>query len=109
MGEIIPHILLMKVPAMVIYPSFGGFINYCYGFSLIDIPFLNSFFSLALTNQSDQSPPSFKMFYNNLNIASTYLLAFLGFSALMIFLTVYIFCRDYSNSNANKQKIKTAK
>lgn len=28
-GEIIPHILLMKVPAMVIYPTLGGYINYC--------------------------------------------------------------------------------
>lgn len=94
-GEVISHILLMKVPAMVIYPSFGGFIDYCYGFSLIDFPFLNNFFSLALTNQSDQSPPSFKMFYNNLSIASTYLLALLAFSVFMVPSIAYIFISKY--------------
>jgi hypothetical protein len=35
----------MKVPAMAIYPSLGGYINFCYGFSLIDFPQVNSFFS----------------------------------------------------------------
>jgi hypothetical protein len=48
-GEIIPHVLLMKAPAMVFYPSFGGYISYCYGFSIIDFPMFNTHFSEKLT------------------------------------------------------------
>lgn len=40
-GDIIPHVLLNKVSAMIIYPTLGGYINYCYGFTYIDIPWLN--------------------------------------------------------------------
>ena len=40
-GEIIPHVLLLKLPAMVIYPALGGYINFCYGFTYLDFPFLN--------------------------------------------------------------------
>jgi hypothetical protein len=92
----------MKVPAMVIYPSFGAFIDFCYGFSMIDLPFLNTFFSLALTNPSDKSPQSLKMFYNNLSVASTYLLGLLAFSVLMIPPTVYIYFKNKNNSFGNK-------
>ena len=44
-GDIIPHVLLLKVPALLISPSLGGYINYCYGFSYLDLPWLNYFFS----------------------------------------------------------------
>jgi hypothetical protein len=77
----------MKVPAMVIYPSFSGYINYCYGFSIIDIPVLNYYFSGLFTRQTDQSPASYKMFYSNINIASTYFLALLVFLVIIIPLT----------------------
>jgi hypothetical protein len=91
-GEIIPHVLLMKVPAMVIYPSFGGYINYCYGFSMVDFPMFNSYFSETLTQQLDRSPPSYKMFYNNLNIASTYLVSIIVFLSIIIpIITIIIY------------------
>lgn len=103
----------MKVPAMVIYPTLGGYINYCYGFSLIDLPLLNTFFSEKLTNQADISPSSFKMFYTNLNIASTYLLALLVFLAILVPLTAYTFYRQYTirknNKNISKTNIKNYK
>lgn len=90
-GEIIPHIILMKVPAMVIYPSYGAYISYCYGFSLIDIPIFNEYFSDKLTDSADSSPASFQMFYNNLNLASTYLFPLLIYIALMIPLSIFTF------------------
>jgi hypothetical protein len=95
----------MKVPAMVIYPSFAGYINYCYGFSLIDFPMANSYFSEKFTQQSDQSPPSYKMFYNNLNIGSTYIVPLLVFIFIIIPITSIILFHKYSKKCLNKKKV----
>jgi hypothetical protein len=104
-GDIIPHVLLMKVPAMAIYPSLGGYINYCSGFLLAELPMLNTYFSDKFTYSSDWTPPSYKMFYNNLNIASTYLLPLIVFVCLMVPLTVYSIYSKWKkqrSSNANQ-------
>jgi len=103
----------MKVPAMVIYPSFGAYINYCYGFSLIDLPIFDNYFSSVLTNTADQTPASFQMFYNNINFASSYLLPFLIFVAIMIPLNLFSIFKEYqigkANKNIKKAKIKNYK
>jgi hypothetical protein len=95
----------MKVPAMVIYPSFAEYINYCYGFSIIDFPMLNSYFSEKLTQQSDQCPPSYKMFYNNLNIASTYSVPLLVFTFIITPITAITIFHKYSKKNQNRKKV----
>lgn len=87
-GDIIPHVLLLKVPALLISPSLGGYINYCYGFSYIDLPWLNSFFSEKLTNLADVSPSSFRLSYVNMNFASTYLLAWAIFTVMYMVLKI---------------------
>jgi hypothetical protein len=28
---------------MAIYPTLGGYINYCYGFTYVDMPFFNQY------------------------------------------------------------------
>lgn len=82
-GDIIPHVLLLKVPSLLIYPALSGFLNYGYGFSFLDFPWLNTWFSRKLTDWSDVSPLSFRLTYLNMNIASTYLLALLIFIAIL--------------------------
>lgn len=81
-GEIISHVLFVKVSAMVIYPTLGGYINYCKGFTLLDFPWANDVFSKAMTDPSDTAPYGFLMFYLNVNLASTYLLALIIFTIL---------------------------
>lgn len=88
-GSIIPHIMMVKIPAMVIYPSLGGYINYCYGFTMLDFPWLNNYFSEMLSYTWELAPSSFKIFYNNLNISSTYLLALIIFVILYTPLLIY--------------------
>jgi hypothetical protein len=48
-GEIIPHILCFKIMSTMIYPVYGEYLNYCRGYSLLDFPWLNNFFSQYLT------------------------------------------------------------
>ena len=43
-GQIIAHILFLKTAALMIYPSRPELIDYCSGFMVADLPWLNSFF-----------------------------------------------------------------
>ena len=61
-GEIIAHILLLKATAMVIYPTLGGYVNYCKGFTLLDFPWANEALSSAISNPADTAPPVFYHF-----------------------------------------------
>ena len=79
---------------MVTYPSLGGFINYCQGFTLLDFPWLNSFSASNLTRLTDTAPSGFLMFYLNLNLASTYLLALAIFCLITLSLTLILKLRS---------------
>ena len=51
-GNIIPHIMAYKCGSLAIYPAFPEYVNYCYGFALADLPWLNEYFSDVLSNAS---------------------------------------------------------
>jgi len=88
-GEIIPHILCFKMMAFIVYPLYGEYLNYCKGFVLLDFPWFDDLLSELFTIESDVSPEQYKIFYNNLNLPSTYLFAL---SALIvIYLLGYVF------------------
>ena len=76
-GELIAHILLLKTPVLMVYPSYAEMINYCSGFMVADFPWLNSFFGEALSEPTDVSPYPYLLFYSSLSIGSTYMLALL--------------------------------
>jgi hypothetical protein len=75
-GNIIPHILSLKVGALLFYPTYLEYINFCYGFMLADLPWLNDYFGYNLGDPRDIQPEAYSIFYINMNFASTYLLAF---------------------------------
>jgi len=55
-GEIISHILCYKMMGFVIYPLYGEYLDYCQGFTLLDFPWFNDFFSNLMTIDTDASP-----------------------------------------------------
>jgi hypothetical protein len=75
-GNIIPHILSLKVGALILYPTYLEYINFCYGFMFADFPWLNSYFGSNLGDPRDKLPEPYSFFYINMNFGSTYLLAF---------------------------------
>lgn len=75
MGNIIPHILAFKVGALLLYPTFMEYIQFSSGFMAADFPWLNFTFGNALSDSRDESPVPYSVFYINMNLASTYLLA----------------------------------
>lgn len=74
-GNIIPHILAFKVGAILLYPTYLEYVQFCSGFMYADFPWLNSVFGEAMANESDLSPMGYRVFYVNMNIASMYFLA----------------------------------
>ena len=71
---------------MVMYPTLGGYIDFCKGFTFWDIPWANDAISESFSSLTDASPFGFMMFYLNLNLASTYLLALVIFLAISLVL-----------------------
>ena len=41
MGQIIPHILAMKCGALILFPTYLEYYDYCSGFMIADIPWAN--------------------------------------------------------------------
>ena len=86
-----PHILSMKVGALILFPAYIEYINYASGFMTADFPWANDFFSSFLSNPSDFTSLPFSVFYANMNLASQYLLAL---CAIVFFIILtFIICR----------------
>jgi hypothetical protein len=73
-GQLIAHILLLKTPILMIYPTYAEFIDYCQGFMIADMPWIKNFFAELLSDPRDITPQPYLLFYTSLSIASTFLL-----------------------------------
>jgi hypothetical protein len=87
-GQLIAHVLFLKTPALMVYPSYAELIDYCSGFMLADLPWLNPYFGNSLSSVTQETPQPFRIFYISLSFASTYFLAFLTICAMSLLLGV---------------------
>lgn len=60
--------------ALIIFPSYLELIDYCSGFMVLDLPWLNSYFAETLSDWTETLPPSYTLFYSSMNLGSTYFL-----------------------------------
>ena len=44
-GQLIAHILLLKTPVLMLYPTYAELIDYCQGFMMADMPWINNLFA----------------------------------------------------------------
>ena len=88
-GNIIPHVLAFKVGALLLYPTFMEYIQFCSGFMYADFPFLNSVFGGSLGDPRDLTPAPYAFFYTNMNLGSMYFLAVIVI-LLMVVVTVLV-------------------
>ena len=91
-GFIIPQVMAFKAGSLAIYPTFPEYINYCYGFAIADLPWLNQIFGSSLSNLSEYTPNPYLMQYQTLNLSSTYLLGLLVYGTLAIVLLIIRKC-----------------
>lgn len=89
-GEIFPHILALKCGALALYPTYFEFIDYCYGFMTLDLPWLNDFFASIISEPSDITPEPYLVYYTNLSLASTFLLATVSLGVLSCILLFFL-------------------
>lgn len=88
-GNIMPHIFAFKVGALLLFPTYFEYINYCSGFMYADFPWLNRFFGEKLSDSRDTTPDPYSLFYDNMNLASMYLLP-LSIFILLFIITVLV-------------------
>ena len=74
-GQIIGHVFALKCGALGLYPSYGEFVSYCYGFMMADLPWFNQQLGEAMGRRDDLLPYPHAMYYTNLSITSTFFLA----------------------------------
>ena len=74
-GNIIPHILAFKVGALLLFPTYLEYVQFCSGFMYADFPWLNSYFGDIFGSYTDATPLPFLVFYVNMNLGSMYMLA----------------------------------
>ena len=74
-GSIVGHVFALKAVSISLYPTFGEYINYGYGFMTADFPWLNSWLGYVLSNDSDDTPLGYLLYYSNISLFSTYTLA----------------------------------
>ena len=92
LGQVTPHILAMKCGALILFPTYVEYFDYCSGFMNADFPWANTAIGEALGNESDNQPFAYAVFFGNMNFASMYLIAF-SVILLLALLTFIIFKR----------------
>ena len=81
-GNIIPHILAFKVGALLLYPTYLEYVQFCTGFMSADFPWANQALGEVFANPDDTSPVSFLIFYVNMNVGAMYFVALLVIALL---------------------------
>ena len=93
-GQLLPHILFLKTPVLLVYPSYAELVDFCSGFMVADLPWLNDFFGATLAEPTDTTPLPYLLFYSSLSIGSTYLLALLVIAFLAVLLGLLAYLRE---------------
>ena len=91
-GDIMGHIFAIKTISIALYPTYGEYINFCFGFMTADLPWINTWMGNMLSDASDYSPHGYLLYYVSMGIFSTYALPLLVVS--LILLMVYLMLKD---------------
>lgn len=94
-GYIMGHIFALKTVSISLYPTYGEYINYCFGYMTADFPWLNAWIGRELSDTSDYAPLGYRVFYESMGIFSMYALPLAVF--LVSLGLVYIGFHEKSN------------
>lgn len=94
-GNIIPHLFAYKIGALLLYPTYIEYMQFCYGFMAADFPWANKPLGEALGNFRDISPQAYKVFYTNMNLGSMHFIA--SCIALFLFLLTFTIGKALKN------------
>ena len=83
-SQLTPHLLLLKTPALAVFPAYAELLDFCRGFMVADLPFLDDVFGSNLADSLDTSPDPFRIFYASLSVSATFLSALIVIVALLL-------------------------
>ena len=89
--EIVGHVLALKCFSLVVFPSYAEYVNFCLGFMVVDLPWLNVMLPSAVANEFDYAPTGYYFYFTNMNLAAMHLITTVIF--LLLLLLAFCFFR----------------
>ena len=68
----------------MVFPTYAEYVNFCLGFMVVDLPWLNDLLPESFANPYDTSPTGYLFFFSNMNLAAMHLFTLLIFLSLML-------------------------
>lgn len=110
-GEILGHVFAMKAVAIGLYPMFGEYVDWGFGFMTADWPWAAGRIGTLLGDSSDVTAPGYLLFFTNMSLFSTFALPLLILLILLV-LVYLVFGRSapssFSLRNENGEKMARA-
>ena len=82
--ELVGHCLALKTVSLVVYPTYAEHVNFCLGFMVVDLPWLNKLLPEVFANTFDTAPTGYLFYFVNMNLAAMH------FFTVILFLTLLI-------------------
>jgi uncharacterized membrane protein len=76
--------LALKTLSLVVFPTYAEYVNFCLGFMVVDLPWLNNLLPSLMTNEFDTTPTGYLFYFTNMNFAAMHFFTFLIFLGLLI-------------------------
>ena len=68
----------------MVFPTYAEYVNFCLGFMVVDLLWLNDLLPESFANPYDTSPTGYLFFFSNMNLAAMHLFTLLIFLSLML-------------------------
>ena len=82
--ELAGHCLALKTVSLVVFPTYAEYVNFCMGFMVVDLPWLNNLLPEVFANPYDLCPTGYLFFFNNMNLAAMHFFTVLIFITLLV-------------------------
>ena len=86
--ELAGHILALKTISLVVYPTYAEYVNFCMGFMIVDLPWLNRLLPESFNNFFDTVPMGYLFYFANMNLAAMHFFT----SIFFLLFSVVAFC-----------------
>ena len=98
--ELAGHCLSLKTVSLVVFPTYAEYVNFCLGFMVVDLPWLNGLLPESFANPYDAFPTGYLFFFSNMNLAAMHIFT------LLIFLSLLLVAYCCSTKRENKVNIE---
>ena len=99
--EIAGHVLALKTMSIAVYPTYAEYVNFCLGFMIVDLPWLNNILPEVFASPFDNAPTGYFFYFTNMNFAAMHFFTFLLFVILFV---AAFFCFSQHQDNKDSSE-----